>query len=76
MFDDRVYVRGALTLHALRVHVGDSAFFTIVQRWTAQNRCGNVTTAQFLALASEVSAEPVEPVPHDWLFEKKLPALP
>lgn len=76
MFDDRVYVRGALTLHALRMHVGERAFFTIVQRWTAQNRCGNVTTAQFLALASEVSGGPVEPVLHDWLFEKKLPALP
>lgn len=76
MFDDRVYVRGALTLHALRMSVGDQTFFTILQRWTAQNRCGNVTTADFLALASEVSGRPVEPLLHNWLFEKKLPALP
>lgn len=76
MFDDRVYVRGALTLHALRMSMGDQTFFTILQRWTAQNRCGNVTTAEFLALASEVSGRPVEPLLHDWLFEKKLPALP
>ncbi|PZT84390.1 MAG: peptidase M1, partial [Gordonia sp. (in: high G+C Gram-positive bacteria)] len=76
MFDDRVYVRGALTLHALRMAVGDQTFFTILQRWTSQNRCGNVTTAEFFALASEVSGRPVEPLLHDWLFEKKLPALP
>lgn len=76
MFDDRVYVRGALTLHALRTSVGDQTFFTILQRWTAQNRWGNVTTAEFLALASEVSGRPAEPLLHDWLFEKKLPALP
>ena len=76
MFDDRVYVRGALTLHALRMSMGDQTFFTILQRWTAQNRCGNVTTADFLALASEVSGRPVEPLLHNWLFEKKLPALP
>ena len=76
MFDDRVYVRGALTLHALRMAVGDQTFFTILQRWTGQNRCSNVTTTDFLALASEVSGRPVEPLLHDWLFEKKLPALP
>ncbi|MDN5699014.1 MAG: M1 family metallopeptidase [Kocuria sp.] len=76
MFDDRVYVRGALTLHALRMSMGDQTFFTILQRWTAQNRCGNVTTAEFLALASEVSGRPVEPLLHNWLFEKKLPELP
>ncbi len=76
MFDDRVYVRGALTLHTLRMSVGDQTFFTILQRWTAQNRCGNVTTAEFLALASEVSGRAVEPLLHEWLFEKKLPALP
>lgn len=76
MFDDRVYVRGALTLHTLRMSVGDQIFFTILQRWTAQNRCGNVTTAEFLALASEVSGRAIEPLLHEWLFEKKLPALP
>ena len=31
MFDDRVYKRGALTLHALRTTVGDEAFFTLLR---------------------------------------------
>ena len=31
MFDDRVYKRGALTLHALRLSIGDDAFFSLLK---------------------------------------------
>ena len=36
MFDDRVYKRGALTLHALRLTVGDDAFFDALRAWTGR----------------------------------------
>jgi aminopeptidase N len=36
MFDDRVYKRGALTLHALRLTVGDEAFFALLKDWVAE----------------------------------------
>ena len=48
MFDDRVYKRGALTLHALRAAVGDERFFGLLQTWVAQHRGGTVTTADFV----------------------------
>ncbi|WP_101649636.1 M1 family metallopeptidase [Brevibacterium ihuae] len=76
MFDDRVYKRGALTLHALRLHLGDEDFFGILRRWTDQHRGANVTTAAFLALAEQVCGRPVEPLIHDWLYAKPLPPLP
>ena len=38
MFDDRVYKRGALTLHALRLTVGDDAFFALLKDWVAEHR--------------------------------------
>ena len=76
MFDDRVYVRGALTLQALRTSVGDPVFFEILQRWTARHRFGHVTTVDFLNVVSEVGGCHAVPLLHDWLFEKKLPALP
>ena len=38
MFDDRVYKRGALTLHALRLTVGDDAFFAMLQRLAGRER--------------------------------------
>ncbi|MGO8935875.1 MAG: M1 family metallopeptidase, partial [Mycobacterium sp.] len=34
MFDDRVYKRGALTLHALRGRLGDEKFFALLKDWT------------------------------------------
>ena len=53
MFDDRVYKRGALTLHALRLTIGDDRFFALLRAWTAQRRHGSATTDDFGALARE-----------------------
>lgn len=76
MFDDRVYKRGALTLHALRIHVGDEAFFTILRTWTERFAHGSVETQDFIALAAEFSPVPVEELFRAWLDELTLPELP
>ena len=80
MFDDRVYKRGALTLHALRLTMGDAAFFTLLQRWVAENTGKTVTTQQFVRLADEVAAaagvEPVGALIAEWLETLPLPQLP
>jgi hypothetical protein len=44
MFDFAVYARGAMTLHQLRLAVGDADFFEILQTWTTSNAGGHVTT--------------------------------
>jgi aminopeptidase len=56
LFDDRVYKRGALTLHALRLRLGDGPFFDLLRRWTAAGRHGLVSTAGFEAMAADVDA--------------------
>ena len=71
-----VYERGALTLHALRLHVGDEAFFTILRTWTGRFHNGNATTEDFIALAEEVSGEQLDDFFDAWLFAPALPALP
>ncbi|HEU4423589.1 MAG TPA: M1 family metallopeptidase [Pilimelia sp.] len=76
MFDDRVYERGALTLHALRLELGDPAFFALLREWTATHRDGTVTTAQFEALAGSHAAWPLDTLFHAWLHEPRLPPLP
>ena len=48
MFDDLVYKRGALTLHALRHHLGDERFFAVLRSWVAEHRYGTVSTDLFL----------------------------
>ncbi|WP_102191628.1 M1 family metallopeptidase [Microbacterium aurantiacum] len=76
MFDDRVYKRGALTLHALRLTVGDALFFDALRHWTARFRGATVTTTDFLALAEEVTGRPLAGLFHDWVDGAPLPALP
>ncbi len=48
MFDDRVYKRGALTLHALRLHLGDEAFWSLLRTWVSDHEHGSVSTADFI----------------------------
>jgi aminopeptidase N len=71
-----VYERGALILHALRLTVGDEAFFTILRTWTARFHNGNATTQDFIALAEEISVEPLDDFFDAWLFSPALPTLP
>lgn len=73
MFDDWVYKRGALTLHVLRLTVGDDAFFALLHRWTAEHRDGVVTTEEFEALATEVAGRSLKPLFDRWLREVALP---
>ncbi|SNT49967.1 Peptidase family M1 [Asanoa hainanensis] len=73
MFDDRVYQRGALTLHALRTLIGDASFFALVRDWTQTNQNGTVTTSQFTALAQHHSSRPLDDLFTAWLHEPALP---
>ncbi len=76
MFDDRVYKRGALLLHALRLTIGDDAFFSLLRTWVERHRYGSVTSEMFEALAAEVSGQPLADLFHAWLRQRQLPRLP
>jgi aminopeptidase N len=75
LFDNAVYVRGAMTLQALREAVGDSAFWDIVRTWAATYSGGNVTTPEFIALAEEISGEQLDALFTAWLFTPAKPPL-
>ena len=70
-----VYDRGMLTLHALRLRVGDDAFFTILRTWPERYRNGNATTDDFIALSEEISGQDLESFFQGWLYEIALPPL-
>ncbi len=76
MFDDRVYKRGALTLHALRAAIGDPAFFTLLHEWTSEYAHESVTTDAFVTLAAKHSPEPLRHLWQSWLYDAPLPPLP
>ncbi|GAA4015758.1 M1 family metallopeptidase [Allokutzneria multivorans] len=75
IFDDRVYERGALTLHALRTAMGDAAFFRLLREWTTAHRHSTATTPDFISLAEAHSAVDVRPLLGAWLDEAPLPPL-
>jgi aminopeptidase N len=76
MFDDRVYKRGALFLHTIRITVGDSAFFEMLRSWVADHANGSVTTEDFIAHAADRLGPRLPELADAWLYEAELPDLP
>ncbi|MEV7996700.1 M1 family aminopeptidase, partial [Streptomyces sp. NPDC086077] len=76
MFDDRLYQRGGLVVHAVRCALGDEAFFRMLRGWAGQHRGGAVTTAAFTAHAARFASAPLDELFRVWLQERALPPLP
>jgi aminopeptidase N len=76
LFDRVVYERGALTLQALRVEVGDDTFFAILSAWTDRHAGDAVTTEDFVALAEELSGRQLDDLFSSWLEREALPPVP
>ncbi|MEJ3750030.1 M1 family metallopeptidase [Actinomycetes bacterium KLBMP 9797] len=76
LLGDSVYIRGAMTLQALRMTVGDDAFWRIIRGWYAAKRNGNGETAEFVALAERVSGQRLDALFDAWLFTDTRPAYP
>jgi aminopeptidase N len=73
MFDDRVYKRGALTLHALRRRLGDEKFFALLIDWTTRYRHGSVITDDFTGLAATYCDESLRQLWDVWLYSTQVP---
>jgi aminopeptidase N len=75
MFSGAVYLRGAMTLAALRHRIGDRAFSTLLHRWATVHRGGTATTRQFRALAARVAGEDLDGFFDAWLWAQRKPSL-
>lgn len=76
MFDDRVYKRGALLLHALRLTLGDERFFGVLRDWTRTRAYSTVSTDDFMELASTQTPTDLTDLFDAWLNRAALPHLP
>ena len=74
LFNAAVYYRGAMTLQALRVQVGDEAFFTILREWASSMAGQTATTQQFIGHAEEVSGQELDELFTAWLYTPGRPA--
>jgi aminopeptidase N len=76
LFDERVYKRGGLTLHALRRYIGDGPFFALLKAWATEHRHGLVSTSEFVAAATVWAGKPLDAFFEAWLWQPALPAIP
>jgi aminopeptidase N len=75
LFADPVYFRGAMTLHVLRLAVGDRTFFRILRGWARHKAVGNGTTEQFIAFAEKLSGRQLDQLFKNWLYTPGRPVL-
>jgi aminopeptidase N len=76
LFDDSVYDRGAATLEALRITVGDETFWRIIRGWAKLHAGGDATTAEFIAYADRVSGHSLDTFLRGWLCTSGKPPYP
>jgi aminopeptidase N len=76
MFSPNIYDGGALVLFALRQVIGDPAFRQLERRWVQRYQGKPATTANFIALANEISHRNLTGFLTAWLYGTTTPAMP
>jgi aminopeptidase N len=75
LFSGTVYIRGAMTLQALRERIGDEAFFEVLRTWVDERRDSVASTPDFIELSERVSRQELDGLFQAWLYEPRLPDL-
>jgi aminopeptidase N len=69
------YYKGAWVVHMLRSEIGDEAFFALLRRYLARYAGRNAISAEFQAVAKEVTGRDLEPFFRQWLGYSGHPIL-
>jgi aminopeptidase N len=73
MFAGSLYERGAMTLQALRVKLGDGTFFPMLRAWHAAKKYGNATVEDFTGFASTYTGRDLSAFFQAWLYDDAKP---
>lgn len=76
LFHGAVYQRGALTLHALRLEIGDEAFFNALRGYGEKYRYSTASTEDFVEIAEEMSGQDLDDFFDAWLYTQPIPDIP
>jgi aminopeptidase N len=63
-------------LHALRLTIGDEAFFQTVAQWIEEFGGSWAVTSDFIQLSEEISGQDLGAFFDTWLFAEGLPDMP
>jgi aminopeptidase N len=73
LFAVSTYVRGAMTLQALREEIGTQDLLRILRTWATEHRYGHGDIEGFIALADRVSGRHLRGFFERWLFQRGKP---
>ena len=77
LFNETVYLRGSLVLHALRARIGSDAFSRVLRGYYRRFAFQNAGTQDFIDTAVELSGDPgVAPFLHAWIYDAAIPDFP
>ena len=76
LFQPTVYLRGGLAVHALSIEIGDETFRTLLREWAERHDDSTASTADFQALAEELSGADLDGFFDAWVHGDELPPLP
>ena len=76
LYDWQSYTRGALVWTALKVAIGDTAFFALIKEWQSRYAGTSRGTTEFIALAEELSGKDLTAFFQDWVYDADKPAWP
>jgi aminopeptidase N len=76
VYDETTYDRAALFYHALRLEIGDDAFFVTLREFIQRNLHGTVVVEDLQAIAEEVAEQDLDQFFNAWVREPEVPVLP
>lgn len=69
------YEKAASVLHMLRLKMGNESFFELLRQWFATYKHGNVVTAEFQAMAEQISGTSLSQFFNQWIYGTGIPSL-
>ncbi|MER6070212.1 M1 family metallopeptidase [Streptomyces sp. NPDC001817] len=76
LFDSQRYLGGVLVLYAFRQLVGEDVFHAVERAFLDRFRGSSATTADYIAVASEISGQDQSGFLGDWLHGTRTPRMP
>ncbi|WP_127794303.1 M1 family aminopeptidase [Agromyces sp. LHK192] len=76
LYGYQTYTRSAQFWAALRIAIGDDAFFALIEQWQTRHGGTSRTGADLQALAEELSGRDLDAFWTDWILEPGKPAWP
>ncbi len=74
-FTPATYEKPASVLHMIRLMVGDSTFFNMLQTYFDTYKYGNVVTTDFIDVCESVSGMDLQEFFNDWIFGSGVPSF-